>query len=115
MRYGQGCFAAQGAPRNDKATILPKPALHIYGRQWRPAADQVGGFFGDHDHGGVDVASDQVGHDGGVDDAQAVDAKNLEVGIDDRRGIGRPRHFAGAERVVHGDSGRPDVGVDGAV
>jgi hypothetical protein len=41
--------------------------------------------------------------------------RTIEVGIDDRSRVGRPRHSAGAERVMHSDRGRPDMRVDGGL
>jgi len=32
------------------------------------AANEVGGFFGNHDGGGVGIAGGDAGHDGSVDD-----------------------------------------------
>src|SRR5712671_4220201 len=87
-------------------------SLNVNGRGRGAAADQIGGFLGDHDYDRVDVAADQVRHYRGIDDAQPVDTQDLEFGIDDRSGIVRPRHLAGAEGVMNGDCGRPDMGVD---
>ncbi len=80
--------------------------------QRRHAADQVGGALGDHQHRGVDVAADQVGHHGGVDDAQALGAMHPQLGVDDGPVIGRQAHPAGAGRMVDGDRGGADMGVD---
>jgi hypothetical protein len=43
--------------------------LNVDRRERRPAADQVGGLFGDHDHRRVDVAADEVRDHRGIDDA----------------------------------------------
>ena len=64
--------------------------------------DHVGGLLADHDAGRVGVAVDDDGHDGGVGDAQAVDAVDAEPGVDDGRGVGGRPHLARAHRVVHG-------------
>src|SRR5579862_124541 len=82
----------------------------ITGSKCGAAADHVGGFLGDHNNHGVDVAADQVRHDRGVDDAQGVDAAHAEFRIDDR--IGVAAHAAGADRVIDGDAGCADVVVD---
>lgn len=42
------------------------------------ASDEVGGFFRDHDDGGVGVAGDYGGHDGGVRHTQPADAFDPE-------------------------------------
>ena len=52
------------------------------------AADEVGGLLGDHDDRRVDVAADEVGHHRGVDDAQAGDAMDPQLGIDHRHAVG---------------------------
>ena len=54
-------------------------ALQRRGREWRPAADQVGRLFGDHHHGRINVPGHQVGHDGGVDHAQALAPAHFQV------------------------------------
>jgi hypothetical protein len=40
--------------------------------------DQVGGFLGDHDGGGVGVTADNRRHHGCVDDTQAIDAPHVQ-------------------------------------
>src|ERR1700757_1069743 len=86
--------------------------LDVDRREGSAAADQVGGFLGDHDDGCVDVAADEVGHYRGVDDAQSVDANDLELGIDDRIWLIWSLHFAGAERMVNSNRRRADMPVD---
>ncbi len=46
--------------------------------------DQIRGLLGDHDRRSVRVAAGDRRHDRCVDDAQAVDAANAQLGIDDR-------------------------------
>ena len=57
------------------------------------AADEVGAFLGHHQHAGIDVRGDEIGHRRGVADAQAFDAVHLEIGIE--HAVGRDR--AGAK------------------
>src|SRR5215472_13450257 len=42
------------------------------------SADQIGRPLGDHDHGRVDVAADEVWHNSGVDDAQSGCAEHAQ-------------------------------------
>ena len=62
-------------------------ALDVNRREWRTPLDQIGGFFGDHDHCCVYVSADQIGHDRGISNAQTIDANHFECGIDDRQRI----------------------------
>src|SRR5271169_1360161 len=86
--------------------------LDVDRRQRGPAADQVGRLFGDHDDRRVDVTADEVRHYRGIDDAQRVDTQHSELGVDDSIRIARPTHLASAERMVNGDRGGADMGVD---
>jgi len=72
--------------------------LGLGGSQWRVAADEVSGLLGQHHHRGVDVSVRNVGHRGGVHDAQpldAVDAHALRV----EDGVRPSAHLARAGRV----------------
>lgn len=70
----------------------------LFSRGIGMTADQVSGFFGNHDGRSVGVAGSDTGHDGGVDDAESFDAVDAELGVDDRGGV--VAHFAGAGRMV---------------
>ena len=48
-------------------------------RRQCPAADEVGGALGDHEHRAIGIAARHRGHDGGVGDAQAVDAAHAQL------------------------------------
>jgi len=63
-------------------------------------ADYVGGFFGEHDSGGVGVAGGDAGHDGGVYDAEGVEAVDAEARVHDSHEVAA--HLAGADRVIEG-------------
>jgi hypothetical protein len=54
------------------------------GASSRAAEDEIGGLLADHDTGRVGVAADEVRHDRGIGDAQALDAAHAQVRIDDR-------------------------------
>src|SRR5262249_23229465 len=84
------------------------------GRQRRLAADQVGGLFRDHQHAGVDMGGDEIGHDRGVDHAQPLDPAHAQLRVGDR--LGPDAHGAGAAGMVRRDRGvaqeRVDLRVD---
>jgi len=61
-------------------------------------ANQVSGFFGNHDGGGVGVASGDAGHDGGVHDAERFEAVDSELRVHDGEWV--VAHFAGAGGVI---------------
>ena len=62
--------------------------------------DHVGGFFGDHDRWCICVAGGQIGHDGGINDAKALESDETQIRrYNAVRVIGSP-HPAGADRVV---------------
>ena len=46
------------------------------------AADDVGGLLRHHQHAGVDVRRDEIGHRRGIDHAQLLDAVHAELRID---------------------------------
>src|SRR4029453_723337 len=62
-----------------------------------PLQEQVCAFFTDHDGRCIDVAAHEMRHDGGVDDAQALDPMHLECRVDDGRRVNA--HLAGAAWV----------------
>ncbi len=47
------------------------------GRQHRLAANEISCALGHHQHAGIDVCGDEVGHRGGIDHAQLLDAAHL--------------------------------------
>src|SRR5882724_6990487 len=58
---------------------------------WRtglPAADQVGGFLGDGQHGGVQGGVGDDGDHRGVGDPQPGDPADPQLGVYDRAGVG---------------------------
>ena len=70
--------------------------------------------------GALMLAPTRSGITDAVDHAQAFGAEHAQLRIDHGERIGRGAHLAGAERVVHGDGIRSDMGVeigigDGAV
>ena len=74
---------------------------HAGGGQGCVAGDQVGRLLGDHHHRGIDVAVGDEGEDGGIDDAEPVDAVDLHrVGIDDGHLV--DAHLGGARGVQRG-------------
>jgi hypothetical protein len=59
---------------------------------------KVGRLFADHDRRRVDVAADDGRQNGGVGDAQALDATHAQPIVDHRLRIGA--HAAGADRML---------------
>src|SRR6266568_3306440 len=55
-------------------------------------------FLSNHDRGSVGVATDNCGHDGGINHAQTCDPMHTQVCIDHSQGIAT--HFAGADRMI---------------
>ena len=70
-----------------------------------PLSDEVRDAFGDGEGGGVGVGADAVGHDGGVDDAKAVQAVYAPVLVDHRHLVRCGAHLAGAGYVMAGGDG----------
>ena len=64
--------------------------------------DQVRRLLADHDRRGVGVAARDRRHDGGIGDAQALEAVDAQLGVDDRS------DRAGRGRVVDGVRRAPD-------
>ena len=64
------------------------------------AEDVVGGFFADHDRGGVEVAVGDPWEDRAVGDPQGIDADHAAFGIDDGAQIVLAAHPAGAAGVI---------------
>ena len=50
---------------------------------WVGLLDEVGATLGRHVDGVLDAAVGDDGKDGGVDDAQALDAVHIQLGVDD--------------------------------
>ena len=87
---------------------------------------QVGGAVRQHHGRRVGVGRGEIGEDGRIYDAKAVDAMHPQLWINDRLMRVRP-HAAGADRVVDGaaalaeileDGGvihLPEIGADGAI
>ena len=65
------------------------------------SADQIACAFCDHDHRCVDVAADEVGKHGGVDDAQSFRAVHAKRRIHHRQAI--RSHPTGSGRMMCGD------------
>ena len=63
---------------------------------------EVGDLFSHCHDGDVEVGANGVGHDGGVDDSEAIDAVDLAVLVADGEGVAGRAHFAGARDVVGG-------------
>jgi len=74
--------------------------------------DEVGALLADHDAGGVGVGADDLGHGGGVGDAEAVDAADAELGVEHGARVAVGPHAARRRRVVHGRDVGADVGLD---
>ena len=72
QRENAAPFRAQALPRG------------VVGLEGGPAADQVGGPFGDRDRGGVGVAARDGRHDGRVHDPQPLDPADPQLGVADR-------------------------------
>src|SRR3990172_8307877 len=69
----------------------------------RPASDQIPRPLPDHDHSGVGVPRDQLGHDGGIRHPETLDTPRAQTGIDYGHGV--LAHAAGARLMVHGERG----------
>ena len=78
------------APQNRPSRLMQLWLTNPYRPTCSPAADHVGGLFGDHDGGGIGVGRDQQRHDRGIADAQALDAVELEVGRHHRQLVRAP-------------------------
>ena len=78
---------------------------------WRqcPATNEIGGAFGNHEHGAIGIATRYPWHDGRVCDAQTIDTQYAQLGIHDAAGAGR--HRTGADRVLRHAGRRADVRV----
>src|SRR3984893_9750437 len=72
-----------------------------------PAQDHVCRLLRNHDHGCIDVAADQVGHDRSIHNSEILHTAELEPRINDRIRV-RP-HAAGAAGVVGGGKARSNV------
>src|SRR5258707_10233544 len=84
-------------------TLLAMTAIAASGRpSIRPELrlDHVGGLLADHDGRRIGVAADQGRHDRGIDDAQAFNATDFQLGIDHRHRV--DAHLAGADRMIDG-------------
>lgn len=77
----------------------------------RPPLDDVGCLLCDHDGGGVQVAADHAGHDGGIDHPEVFHPEHPGLGVHHCRGVGGLAHLAGARGVVGTVRLRPDEGV----
>src|SRR5712692_9104002 len=86
--------------------MIPERARTTAAGRLRAVEDEVGGDPGGGHGGRGGVAGELDGEHGGVDDAQAGDAADSELGVDDVVVIGS--HGVGADAVV--DAG---AGVDG--
>jgi Transposase IS66 family len=64
--------------------------------------DHLGGFLADHDHRGVGVPADDIGHHRGVGDPQAGHALDPESGVDDIADPAGAGQVVDAYRVVAG-------------
>ena len=71
-----------------------------YGNASWTLFDEVGDFFAHCNDGDVEVGANGVGHDGGVHDAEAIDAVDLAVLVADGEGVAGGAHLAGAGDVV---------------
>src|SRR5258706_7100276 len=84
-------------------TLLAMTAIAASGRpSIRPQLrlDHVGSLLADHDGRRIGVAADQGRHDRGIDDAQAFNATDFQLGIDHRHRV--DAHLAGADRMIDG-------------
>jgi hypothetical protein len=88
------------------------PHRRLGWRQWLLSADQIGGALRDHDGGRVGVATDDRGHDRGIDHSQAVDAMHPQRVVDRGGHIARHAHLAGADRVIANLECVPHPGID---
>lgn len=66
--------------------------------------DQVGALLTDHYDGCVRIAGDDLGHDGGVNDTQSLDAVHPQLRVDHCQRISGRAHLGSAHRVVDGGS-----------
>ena len=86
---------AEAAPRR-----LTPDRWPCGGRERRLAEDQVGGLLGDHHRRGVRVRARDRRHHRGVDDAQALDAVDAELRVDDRADRARRGRVVDGLRVA---------------
>ena len=92
--------SARSSTRRSAASTAPERSTGAAARpQRRRALDQVGGALGDRDRRGVGVAARDGRHHRGVDDADALEALDPQLGVDDRA------DRAGADRVVDREGG----------
>src|SRR5690625_186422 len=88
------------------------PDRRLAGRERLLASNCVGQLLCEHDRGRVEVAADDVRHDGGVDDPQAFQAVDARGAIDHRRGIALRAHAAATAGVIGAFRLLADEGVD---
>lgn len=66
------------------------------------ALNHVRGLFANHIRGGVGVGGGRFGYDARVDDAQLVDAVDLQFGRYHRRRVALRAHFTSANLMMQG-------------
>jgi hypothetical protein len=79
-------------------------------RQLGSTADHVGRPLSDREYGRIDIAAEDLGHDGGIHHAQTLDTSHTQVRIHNRRFVATYPACTGCML----DRGRrhTDVGVD---
>lgn len=95
-------LGGQGPGLVDWDTLIPEC--------W-PPLDDVGCLLCDHDGGGVQVATDHAGHDGGVNHPEVFHPEHPGLWVHHCRGVGGLAHLASARGVVGAVRLRPHEGV----
>src|SRR5689334_2681346 len=110
-------FDRAGRPPDHALSVSHLPARidpgFLVGRRERRAAeDMVRSLLAGHDRGCVEVAVGHAWKDRGVGDAQALDADDAALRIDDACEVVGAAHPAGAAGVVGALGMVPDEGVE---
>ena len=95
-------LGGQGPGLVDRDILIPER---------RPPLDDIGCLLCDHDGGGIQVATDHTGHDGGIDHPEVFHAEHPGLWIHHCRGVRGLAHLASARGVVGAVCLRPHEGV----
>ena len=88
---------ANQQPRREITLSVSSRALGIL-------ADQISSLLGDHDSGGICVATHHGRHDRCIDHSQATDTPHAQLSINHSHRITLRSHLAGSNRVILGVS-----------